>query len=61
MTLKVAVVMGSGSDFETMRPAFSTLREFGVRFEARVISGSPHAGARRPLCKRGKRRAVSAL
>ncbi len=48
MTLKVAVVMGSDSDFETMRPAFSTLREFGVRFEVRVISAhrTPERAAR---------------
>jgi 5-(carboxyamino)imidazole ribonucleotide mutase len=30
--------MGSDSDFETLRPAFSTLSEFGVEYEAHVIS-----------------------
>ncbi len=30
--------MGSDSDFETLRPAFRTLSEFGVEYEAHVIS-----------------------
>lgn len=36
--MKVAVVMGSSSDFPTMEPAVRTLREFGVEVDARVIS-----------------------
>ena len=36
--MKVAVVMGSASDLPTMEPAVQTLREFGVEFEARVVS-----------------------
>jgi 5-(carboxyamino)imidazole ribonucleotide mutase len=38
MPLKAAVIMGSDSDFETLRPAFRTLSEFGVEYEAHVIS-----------------------
>lgn len=38
MSLKVAVVMGSDSDLEVLRPAFKTLSSFGVEYEARVIS-----------------------
>ena len=34
----VGVVMGSGSDWETMRAATGILAEFGVPFEARVLS-----------------------
>jgi len=34
----VAVVMGSDSDFEVMKPCFETLKEFGISYEARVIS-----------------------
>lgn len=30
--------MGSDNDFETLRPAFRTLSEFGVEYEAHVIS-----------------------
>ncbi len=36
--MKVAIVMGSASDFPTMEPAVQTLRDFGVEFEARVVS-----------------------
>lgn len=36
--MKVAVVMGSDSDWEVMREAAATLREFGVPFEVEVIS-----------------------
>lgn len=36
--MKVAVVMGSSSDFPTLEPAVDTLRQFGVDFEARVVS-----------------------
>jgi 5-(carboxyamino)imidazole ribonucleotide mutase len=34
----VGVVMGSQSDWETMREACSVLDEFGIRYEARVVS-----------------------
>lgn len=34
----VGVVMGSSSDWETMRVAAELLRDFGVAFEARVVS-----------------------
>lgn len=36
--MRVAVVMGSSSDFETMRPAVDTLEEFGVAADVRVVS-----------------------
>lgn len=36
--MKVAVVMGSSSDFPTLEPAVDTLREFGVAVDARVVS-----------------------
>lgn len=35
---RVAVVMGSDSDYATVEPALTTLAEFGVLAEARVIS-----------------------
>ncbi|MCO5101874.1 MAG: 5-(carboxyamino)imidazole ribonucleotide mutase [Burkholderiaceae bacterium] len=34
----VGIVMGSGSDWNVMQHAASVLREFGVPFEARVVS-----------------------
>jgi len=35
---KVAVIMGSKSDFNVVRPAVSVLKSFGVKTEVRVIS-----------------------
>ncbi len=36
--MKVAVVMGSSSDFETVQPAVDTLEDFGVVVDVRVVS-----------------------
>ena len=36
--LKVGVVMGSNSDWETMRHAVEILQQFGIAHEARVVS-----------------------
>jgi 5-(carboxyamino)imidazole ribonucleotide mutase len=38
MEPQVAVIMGSTSDWETMRHSVETLREFSVRVEAKVVS-----------------------
>ena len=37
-TPRVAVLMGSDSDHDTMRPAADVLREFGIEHEVRVVS-----------------------
>ena len=34
----IGIVMGSSSDWETMKQAAEILTEFGVGFEARVVS-----------------------
>ena len=36
--MKVAVIMGSTSDYEVMEPAITTLQEFGIEVEKRVLS-----------------------
>ena len=38
MTPAIGVVMGSSSDWDTMQHATDILREFGVAFEAQVVS-----------------------
>jgi 5-(carboxyamino)imidazole ribonucleotide mutase len=40
----VGVIMGSKSDWDTMRPAAKTLEEFGVPHEVRIVSAhrTPH-------------------
>ena len=37
-TLRVGIIMGSRSDWETMRLAAETLEQFGVAHECRVVS-----------------------
>src|SRR5688572_3038134 len=37
-TIQVGVVMGSNSDWETMRHAVEILQEFGIAHEAKVVS-----------------------
>ncbi len=37
-TVQVGVVMGSGSDWDTMQNAVAILQEFGIAHEARVVS-----------------------
>ncbi|MEA3194674.1 MAG: 5-(carboxyamino)imidazole ribonucleotide mutase [Betaproteobacteria bacterium] len=34
----IGIVMGSASDWETMKPAAKVLEEFGVRYEAKAMS-----------------------
>ncbi|MCQ2334956.1 MAG: 5-(carboxyamino)imidazole ribonucleotide mutase [Paludibacteraceae bacterium] len=43
--MKVGVIMGSGSDWDVMRPAVETLEQFGIEVDKRVISAhrAPHA------------------
>ena len=36
--LKVAIVMGSQSDFKTMKLSANILKKMGVRFETKIIS-----------------------
>ena len=36
--VQVGVIMGSSSDWDTMQHAVAVLQEFGVAFEARVVS-----------------------
>lgn len=42
--MKVAVILGSGSDAAVMAPAWETLEEFGVTYEKRVLSAHRNPG-----------------
>ena len=37
-TIQIGVVMGSSSDWDTMQHAVQILQQFGIRFEAKVVS-----------------------
>ena len=41
---KVAVIMGSASDWEVMSPACATLEEFGIPYEKKVLSAHRNPG-----------------
>ena len=45
--MKVAILMGSKSDLDIVRGAFDVLDDFGVEFEARIMSAhrTPHEAA----------------
>ena len=38
MAAVIGIVMGSASDWETMKPAAKTLEEFGIAYEAKAMS-----------------------
>ena len=41
---KVAIIMGSASDWDVMSPACVTLEEFGIPYEKRVLSAHRNPG-----------------
>lgn len=47
MSKKVAIIMGSDSDLPVVKPAITTLKDFGVEYEVRVMSAhrTPDAAA----------------
>ena len=49
----VGIIMGSDSDWPTMRAAAEALDEFGVAFEVRVLSA--HRTPEACWCTRGRR------
>ncbi|MDD6263461.1 MAG: 5-(carboxyamino)imidazole ribonucleotide mutase [Clostridiales bacterium] len=42
---RVAVVMGSASDADALKPCFKTLEEYGIPFDVRIISAHRTPGA----------------
>ena len=42
--MKVAVIMGSASDWDVMSPCCSTLEDFGIPYEKRVLSAHRNPG-----------------
>ena len=55
----VAVIMGSKSDWETMRHADEMLTQFGVPHECRVLSAHRTPAVDGGVRERGRRRAAS--
>lgn len=42
--MKVAIIMGSASDWDVMSPACTTLEEFGIDYEKKVLSAHRNPG-----------------
>lgn len=59
--LKVAVLMGSGSDADRMAPAAATLKSLGVPFEVRVISAHRTPDAAREYAATAHRRGIGVI
>lgn len=59
--MKVAVVMGSKSDFEVVKPCLEILEKFGVECEARVISAHRTPEAAHEFASTAASRGVEAI
>ena len=61
MSKKVAVVMGSDSDLETMKPCIARLQSFGIPTEVRVISAHRTPAAAEAFASQAKERGFGAI
>ena len=61
MSKKVAVVMGSDSDLETMKPCIARLQSFGISAEVRVISAHRTPAAAEQFASAAKENGFGAI
>ena len=61
MRKKVAVIMGSDSDLDTMRPCLKRLKSFGVPFEVHIISAHRTPAAAEAFASQAKERGFGAI
>ena len=61
MIKKVAVIMGSDSDLDTMRPCLGRLKSFGVPFEVHIISAHRTPAAAEAFASQAKERGFGAI
>ena len=61
MMAKVAILMGSKSDFETVKPAVRLIKSFGVQTEVRVISAHRTPEEAQDFSKTAKERGFEAI
>ena len=54
MVKKAAVIMGSDSDLDTMRPCLKRLKSFGIPFEVHIISAHRTPAAAESFASRAK-------
>ena len=60
-TKKIAVIMGSDSDLPALKACFSTLRDFGIEYSARVISAHRTPAAAEDFAKNARSRGYGAI
>lgn len=58
---KIAVLMGSDSDLPVVKAAFAVLREYGVPYEAHVMSAHRSPEAVRDFCASARERGFGAV
>ena len=61
MIKKVAVIMGSDSDLDTMRPCLGRVKSFGVPFEVHIISAHRTPAAAEAFASQAKERGFGAI
>ena len=59
--MKVAVIMGSSSDYDVMSAAIQVLEEFGVEYEKKVISAHRSPDLMCEYAKSAKERGIGAI
>ena len=57
----VAVIMGSSSDWETMREAASTLSEMGIEYEKKIVSAHRTPGLMYSFAKEAESRGIEVI
>ena len=61
MTFKVGIIMGSASDYDVMSGAITTLEQFGIGYEKRVISAHRAPDALAEWTKGARERGLSVI
>jgi phosphoribosylaminoimidazole carboxylase PurE protein len=61
MTIRVAILMGSNSDLELMRPAKNMLTELGIDSELRVLSAHRTPEQTAELARGARKRGIKAI
>lgn len=58
---EIAILMGSKSDFDVVKPAISVIKSFGVKVEARVISAHRTPDEAHDFAKNAQKNAIEVI
>src|SRR5574344_887508 len=59
--MKVAIIMGSASDWDVMSAACTTLEEFGISYEKKVLSAHRNPGPLAEYVKSARQNGISVI